>query len=397
MDSRLCFNVCAMASRTPYPHPHHVPVFYPTHRCRGPQVGVSPAPPPAEGVAEPTRNASQGFRGLGGHDLVQDHGGHLAWAQGQSSPYLQACAAQAGSSKQGGGLQVPPPDPQRTKGAGPAFPTPPMRAGWEDAGDEASSSSDEEGPITPGVDFGPSAEAPQQSSQRWSELLSSSSTHGGVARAALRRWKGHPESSPFAPMRPDPCLYAPFDAFKKKSKPLYNAFSEGMTSSGAAANAILSAQAALVDIRHQLRRSLVDDLGAEWQEFVEFFDGRLSEEVERPLEDAVKISASSFSHSASGIRNGVIDAAQSEIQPTLRATPPANHFFFGNPTKVLASSMNYAVMAATLAQKKRPPAPRSAPKPPPAPRQAASRSSSSSHRGKASGRPSRGGKGGQKK
>ena len=262
--------------------------------------------------------------------------------------------------------------------------------------DAADSSGDEEAEA-PDDAASPSAEAfSDRVVAAWSSLAPSSSS--SASSRVLRRWSGDPASSPFAPPRQDPCLHAAFEAFQRASKPVSELASSMATSSGAAAHAVILASEKLDALKDFLAAALppgVDD--DYWRRFFDECVADITDRIMPPLRDAAKILSGGYGRGVSAIRSGVIAAATPSIQSFLKTFPPADGFFFGNPTQQLTASMNYAVMAASLAPKapapRRPPPPRAAPPSRPPARSA----QSSASRGKAPGRSFRGGKAGQKK
>ena len=246
-------------------------------------------------------------------------------------------------------------------------------------------------------DASPSAEAfSGEVVAAWSSSSPATSTPSSAARL-LRRWGGDPASSPFAPPRQDPCLHAAFEAFQRASKPVSEMASAMSSTSGAAAHAVLLAAAKLDALKDFLSAALPPGADDEyWRRFFEECSSDISGGILPPLQDAVKILQSGYGRGVAAVRSGVIAAAAPSIQSFLKTSPPSDGFFFGNPTQQLTASMNYAVMAASLAPKA--PAPRRPPPwaaPPSRPQARAAPSSSS--RGKAPGRSFRGGKAGQKK
>ena len=213
----------------------------------------------------------------------------------------------------------------------------------------------------------------------------------------VRKWGGDPASSSFAPPRPDPCLHAAFESFHRSSKPIADLASSSTASSGAAAHAVLHAIAKLDVLKDSLSAALPSDADAEWRRFFDDSVADIQSGILSPLQDATKILASGYGRGVTAVRGGVIAAAAPSIQSFLKTFPSADYYFFGNPTQQLTASMNYAVMAASLAPKpaapRRPPPPRAAPPSRPPARSA----QSSASRGKAPGRSFRGGKAGQKK
>ena len=160
---------------------------------------------------------------------------------------------------------------------------------------------------------------------------------------------------------------------------------------------MLHAIAKLHALKDSLSAALPSDADAEWRRFFDDSVADIQSGILSPLQDATKILASGYGRGVAAVRGGVIAAAAPSIQSFLKTFPSADHYFFGNPTQQLTASMNYAVMAASLAPKpaapRRPPPPRAAP----ASRPPARPASSTPAKGKASGRSFRGGKAGQKK
>ena len=213
----------------------------------------------------------------------------------------------------------------------------------------------------------------------------------------VRKWGGDPASSSFAPPRPDPCLHAAFESFHRSSKPIADLASSSTASSGAAAHAVLRAIAKIDALKETLGAALPPGADADWRRFFDESVAEIQNDILPPLHDASKILASGYGRGVAAVRNGVIAAAAPSIQSFLKTFPSADHYFFGNPTQQLTASMNYAVMAASLAPKpaapRRPPPPKAAPSSRPPARPA----SSTPAKGKASGRSFRGGKASQKK
>lgn len=222
--------------------------------------------------------------------------------------------------------------------------------------------------------------------------------YGPSAARQTKRWSG---SAPavFRPPHRDTCLLAAFEQFNRNEKALMDSLSSAMTASGAASYAILTAST-FIDGFISNMRGLFDF--PQWPAFCDETSKAFKDYALSPLQDATTILASHFGRSLSGVRAGVIRQAENSISPILRASPPANSFYFGNPSAAVSSTMNLALMSSLV---RRPPAFRGSAQRRPAysarstttPAPAPSPSSSSSNRGKASARSSRGGRGGRRK
>ena len=367
----------------------------PPRRPMVPSVGVSPTPlhGGAEGAsALPcARGKHPGLRGrcrvaLASGSWGVDLGG-LAQTAPPTSPDLAGPSSFSGLSRnQGAGPSTGRPLSSRTDGSGGVVDDP--------------ASSDEEGEFESDAPGPPCfLESPSSAiAEEWT-ALSPWTRKPGSFRRVRSKWMGDPDSSPFAPPRPDPCLQNAFDAFGKSSKSLLDVASNAMNASGAAAHAVLSAKSAVDSIR-QILLSAAGGEEDEWSAFFRQCCDSLEKDAVAPLSDATKILASSVAHGVQTVRAGVAAAAPAAIRSSLKSLPPANHYFFGDAADKLTSSMNLALLSAQLEAKSRPPPrapPRAAPLPSRAPPRFSSSSSSSSARGKAGGRSYRGGKGGQKK
>ena len=224
----------------------------------------------------------------------------------------------------------------------------------------------------------------------------------------MKKW-GSPSASAFTPPRQEPFLCGLFTAFKKSSKKAFDDASLLMASSGAAGHAVVHAAARMEALKAQLVAASVSpeekEEAAPWV--------RSFTEVSAILADATAILSAHYAHGVAEVRKGVLAQAQPQMKTLLEDHAPADGFYFGNPQTQVQGAADFMVASSRLTQASRP-----APRPPTqrqfprrlppvarssdssrtrtAPAPAAS-SSSSSSKGKAYGRPSRGGKGGQKK
>ena len=226
---------------------------------------------------------------------------------------------------------------------------------------------------------------------------------GPAVSNIIRRWGDPNSASEFAALRRDDCLHAAFEAFSKSKKDLYESSFFASSCAGAAAHAVFHATAWIEEFLAFLQASYAED--SSWQSWVATASASLKTHVFSPLSDASRCMASLYGRSASKVRNGVVESAESAVKSFLKTVPPSNGYYFGNPTEQLNSAMNYAVMSASLATKPSSsfarrglPKSRGAAKSPAVASSSASSSKASKPAsGNGRGRSSRGGKGGQKK
>ena len=166
-----------------------------------------------------------------------------------------------------------------------------------------------------------------------------------------RRWGGDGAGSFRAPQQ-DPCLLAAFETAKSSNKSLVDASSAVAASSGAAAHAILSASETIENCIAEFEKIAPTQEGG-WKDFFLNAAASLKEDVLSPLNDAVKLQAASYGRSIAVVRNGVIAAAEKPVKAVLKAVPPSDGFFFGDPADRLTSTMGYALMSAQLTQASR--------------------------------------------
>ena len=371
----------------PSPHISH-------HRPAQSSVGAWSAPPQQGVVGGPPASISSGPPGVAGPTGFPVGGYGLPDPQGTASYCPPAGRSLDGPSTSSG--------PQRDLGAGPtvdALHVPAVGAdGAEDA--DVESVFDGDGEFEPSAASSASAVIPDDIVAAWEAHGPLALSPSSASRRRLKKWIR--EDTSFSLPRPDHCLHSPFEAFKKSSKASWEAASLLTSSSGAAGHAVITASARVERLKSWVEsHASSPDAEGYWRPFVDALSEILS-----PLDDAADILASSFARGVQAVRKGVIAAAPAPLRSILSSRPPSGGFFFGNPTQELTAAMNFQVMATQMAQSSTPR--HAAPPRRPPPRAAATSSrpsasapsssaASSSAKGKAGGRPARGGKGGQKK
>ena len=224
---------------------------------------------------------------------------------------------------------------------------------------------------------------------------------GPAVSNIIRRWGDPNSASDFSALRRDDCLHAAFEAFSKSKKDLYESSFFASSCAGASAHAVLHATAWIEEFLAFLQGSYAED--SSWQSWVSTASASLKAHVFSPLSDASKCMASLYGRSASKVRNGVVESAETAVKSFLKTVPPSNGYYFGNPTEQLNSAMNYAVMSASLSTKPSSfarrglPKSRGAAKAPAAVSPSATSKASKPASGNGRGRSSRGGKSGQRK
>ena len=241
-------------------------------------------------------------------------------------------------------------------------------------------------------------------SQFWSNVLgfpkvlpsSGRAAFGPQSKKIIKKWADQDKAPLFAAPRREDCLHASFESVSRKHPEFWKLAQHASAASGAAAHAILSAANALDGFFAEFKSAIGDDV--QWSAWLLSAQDKAKSSFVSPLHDAVRCCASVFGQSTSLVRQAVVKEADKSIQSILETKPPANGFFFGDPSEALQSRMQYEFMASALKPKSssfNKPRSAVASRPAAAPYRKP-QPSSAKPAGNASGRSFRGGKGGRK-
>ena len=162
--------------------------------------------------------------------------------------------------------------------------------------------------------------------------------------SVVRRWTA--AASKFHPIRR---LHAPFDKFAKENKPLYDFVFASLGLSLAAAHASSHAAAFIEEFVRKLSTILE---GPFWSQFCADVKHAFNADVIFPLRNSTHCMAGSVGKAITAIRSGVIKNVGEAVQPVLRSSPPADGFFFGDPSSQVRNSLNFAMMSSLVTHPK---------------------------------------------
>ena len=157
------------------------------------------------------------------------------------------------------------------------------------------------------------------------------------------KWANKEGAPYFAAPKPDEALTSAFDHVKAKSKQSWNALDVAMSSAGASAHAILSAESYLRCFLKSLPKEPQDkdDYKAWRGEVKEAF----KKNVFTPIAEATSCLAAVVNNSVKEVRRLVVEApAAKHLKSTLKDVPPSATSFFGNPTERINSAISNSFM-----------------------------------------------------
>ena len=172
---------------------------------------------------------------------------------------------------------------------------------------------------------------------------------GPPVKKPLRKWADSAVAKDFAALRREDCLHVPFEAAYKKNTDHWKTATFTANAAGAAAHASLSAASALEGVFSDLKAAFADD--PIWSDWLSKKAEKAKSTVFAPLEDSVVCCAGIYGHATTQIRNSVIKEADKSIQSVLKSKPPADGYFFGDPSDAIQSQMSYAFMSSAVNSK----------------------------------------------
>ena len=178
-----------------------------------------------------------------------------------------------------------------------------------------------------------------------------SSEWNRISTNRLRRKWAHPIGAPsFAAPKADDSLAAAFENVKTKSKASFNLMETTIQSSGAAAHAILSAQAFTQCFLGEIpRHPPSPDEWSVWRSHVKdsFKTGVLT-----PLAEATTCLASVSNSCVKDVRRMILACPQAKpLKSALKDSKPSATYYFGNETEKVNSAISSAYMLKSLDDK----------------------------------------------
>ena len=161
------------------------------------------------------------------------------------------------------------------------------------------------------------------------------------------KWANKEGAPYFASPKPDDSLTSAFDQVKAKHKQTWSALDTAMSSAGASAHAILSAESFL--------RHFVKDIPKDFQDIEEYRAWR--EEVKdsfkknafSPLAEATSCLAAVVNNSVKEVRCLVVDTSSARnLKSCLKEALPSATTFFGNPTERINSAISNSFMLSSM-------------------------------------------------
>ena len=156
---------------------------------------------------------------------------------------------------------------------------------------------------------------------------------------ALRFWSNEKDAADFRLPREDPCIRFAFNNAKKANDALFKFSKSTANFAGATANALFSSSEGIVGIGSKIDafERLLEPEDPLLNKLDELRDDLKN--IKKPIDDAVRISASVFGGAVSAIRNAVAPHA-GNVADMLKETPPADGFFFGNRDQEIDSCLS---------------------------------------------------------
>ena len=157
------------------------------------------------------------------------------------------------------------------------------------------------------------------------------------------KWANKEGAPFFASPKPDDALTSAFDHVKAKSKQTWSALDTAMSSAGASAHAVLSAESFLRCFLKDLPREPQDPEEMKtWREEVK---SSFKKKVFTPLSEATSCLAAVVNNSVKEVRRLVVEApAARNLKSTLKDVKPSSTSFFGNPTEKINSAISNSFM-----------------------------------------------------
>lgn len=168
-----------------------------------------------------------------------------------------------------------------------------------------------------------------------------------TAHRIRSKWANKEGAPYFAAPKPDDSLSASYDQVKTKHKQTWSALDTAMSSAGASAHAILSAESFLRCFLKEIPKDF-DDLG-EYRSWREQIKESFKKSALVPMAEATTCLAAVVNNSVKEVRRLVVDASTSKsLKSCLKEAAPSATHFFGNPSERINSAISNSFMLSSM-------------------------------------------------